>query len=202
MCGISKRDELESIAEEIKKCRKCSLWKTRRNAVPGGGNFGSPVVFIGEAPGHREDLKGRPFVGAAGKILDEVLAKIDISKTEIYITNILKCRPPRNRGPRVIEVETCTPYLNRQLEVIKPRFVVTLGRYSTAYILSRAGLEFDGMTKVRGRIYEANFGGSKVHVLPTFHPAAALYNVQLKGDIETDLQLLKREVEINKKRTV
>lgn len=195
MGDLSRQEEIQTIAEEAKRCRKCGLWKTRRNAVPGEGNPNSPAVLIGEAPGYWEDVKGRPFVGAAGKILDVMLEKINLPRSTIYITNILKCRPPRNRDPRVAEVEACTPYLDRQLEAIIPRFVVTLGRHSTAYLFSRMGLKSSSITKVRGRIFAADLWGSKVSVLPTFHPAAALYNIQLRQDLEKDFQLLKSELE-------
>jgi len=194
MHDTSKQDEIRSIAEEVKKCRKCDLWKTRRNAVPGEGNPDSSVVFIGEAPGYWEDVKGKPFVGAAGKVLDEALEKIRLPRADVYITNILKCRPPGNRDPRTIEAEACTPYLDRQLKVIKPRFIVTLGRHSTAYIFSKIGLKFGGITRVRGRMYEANLYGLKMYVLPTFHPAAALYNIELKTNLVNDLKLLRREL--------
>ena len=195
MGDLPKQDEIQTIAEEAKRCRKCSLWKTRRNAVLGEGNPSSPVVLIGEAPGYWEDMKGRPFVGAAGKVLDVILEKINLPRSTIYITNILKCRPPRNRDPRAAEVEACSPYLDRQLEAIMPRFVVTLGRHSTAYVFSRIGLKSNGITGVRGRVFPADLWGSKVGVLPTFHPAAALYNIQLKEDLEKDFQLLKSELD-------
>lgn len=195
MRDVSKQDEIRIIAEEVRNCRKCSLWKARKYAVPGEGNPNSPVVLIGEAPGYWEDLKGRPFVGAAGKILDEILESICLPRTKIYITNVLKCRPPRNRDPRSAEVEACTPYLDRQLRAIKPRAIVTLGRHSTAYVFSIMGLKSNGITKVRGRIYPTNLYGSKAFVLPTFHPAAALYNVQLREDLEKDFRLLRSELE-------
>ena len=195
MGDLSRQDEIDTIAEEAKRCRKCGLWKTRRNAVPGEGNPNSPVVLVGEAPGYWEDMKGRPFVGAAGKILDEILERINLPRANVYTTNVLKCRPPGNRDPRVAEVEACAPYLDRQLEVIRPRFVVTLGRHSTAYVFSRIGLKSSGITKVRGRIFPADLWDSKVSVLPTFHPAAALYNIQLREELEKDFELLKSELD-------
>jgi len=195
MSDLSGQDEIGIIAEEVKNCRKCHLWKTRRNAVPGEGTPESPVVLIGEAPGHWEDLRGRPFVGAAGEILDEILERVNLPRDAIFIANILKCRPPKNRNPRVAEVKACTPHLDRQLELIRPRFLVTLGRHSSAYVFSKMGLKSEGITKVRGQIHEADFWGSKVYVVPTFHPAGALYNVRLKDDLERDFELLKSELE-------
>ncbi|OYT47358.1 uracil-DNA glycosylase [Candidatus Bathyarchaeota archaeon ex4484_231] len=201
MKETSKQQQLEAIAEEIRKCTKCNLAKTRSKAVPGEGNPDSQVVFIGEAPGYWENVKGKPFVGAAGKILDEVLGKIGISRSEVFITNVLKCRPPMNRDPRKAEVEACIPYLDRQLEVMKPRFIVTLGRHSSAYIFSKIGKPFSSISKVRGKLHVVNLWGSTVYVQPTFHPAAALYNVELKRDLEADLRLLKHELDRLQKRS-
>ena len=193
--ALSRQGEIQKIAEEVRKCRKCSLWQTRRNAVAGEGNLNSPIVLIGEAPGYWEDVRGKPFVGAAGKILDEILERINLPRTKIFITNILKCRPPKNRDPRAAEVKVCASYLDRQIELIKPSLIVTLGRHSTAYVFSRMGMKSEGITKVRGQIFSSDFLDSKVCVLPTFHPAAALYNAQLREDIEHDFQVLKSELE-------
>ena len=190
----NKRYQIEVIAEKIRNCRRCALSKTRTNAVPGDGDADSSVVLIGEAPGYWEDRKGRPFVGAAGKVLDEALEEIGLRRAEIFITNVLKCRPPGNRDPRSEEIQICTPYLDRQLEIIKPRFIVTLGRHSTAYLFSKMNLNFYSITRIHGRIYEARFADWESLVMPTFHPAAALYNVNLRGDIINDLRALRRKM--------
>ena len=190
-----KVEAMRQIVEEILRCRRCNLWRGRRNAVPGEGSLEPLAVFIGEAPGYWEDLKGRPFVGAAGRLLDETLLSVGFSRKDIYITNILKCRPPGNRDPRPEEVKACTPFLDRQLEVIRPKIIVTLGRHSARYILSKAGYTISGITAARGRIYRAIFWDREVHILPTFHPAAALYNVRLRKYLEGDLKLLRRELE-------
>ena len=192
---MSKRHLMDLIDKEVGSCTKCRLSRTRENAVPGEGDLDSKVIFIGEAPGYWEDLKGRPFVGAAGMLLDETLAKSGFSRSEVYITNIVKCRPPRNRDPRPDEIEACTPYLDRQLELIKPRVAVTLGRHSTCYILSKIGHRVSGITRVRGRIFEAELWGSNVRIIPTFHPAAAIYDVKLRDYLEKDFQVLRNELE-------
>ena len=196
ICDKAKNRQIEAIAEEIKNCQRCSLSKIRINPVPGEGNADSSIVLIGEAPGYWEDRKGRPFVGAAGKVLDEVLEKIGIKRTEIFITNVLKCRPPGNRDPRSEEIRACTPFLDRQLEIIKPRFIVTLGRHSTSYLFSKMNLNFDGISKVHGRIYPARFDDWECYVMPTYHPAAALYNVNLKEDLLSDLRRLKKKMNL------
>lgn len=187
-----------AVADEVKACRKCGLWKGRKNAVPGEGNLDATVMFIGEAPGYWEDVKGRPFVGAAGKFLDELLSRGGFSRGEVYITNVVKCRPPGNRDPLPGEIETCTPYLNRQISIIKPKFIVTLGRHAASYILPKAGFETEGITKIHGRVYEANIFGFKVVIIPMYHPAAALYNAKYRDALNRDFQLLRLEIERRK----
>jgi uracil-DNA glycosylase family 4 len=191
---LSNKDLLDAVAAEVIVCTKCDLWKDRVKAVPGVGNPESRVLFIGEAPGQTEDLKGEPFVGAAGKFLDTLLSETGFSRADVFITNVVKCRPPRNRDPRPIEIETCTPYLNRQMSVIKPRFIVTLGNHSTAYILSRAGIPFQSITYARGRVYETSILGMRLAVFATFHPAAALYSARYKEQLEEDFKLIRDEL--------
>jgi DNA polymerase len=191
---LSNKHLLDAVASEVIVCTKCDLWKDRVKAVPGVGNSESRVLFIGEAPGQAEDLKGEPFVGAAGKFLDTLLSETGLLRSDVFITNVVKCRPPRNREPKPHEIETCTPYLNRQMSVIKPRFIVTLGNHSTAYILSKAGLPFQSITQARGRVYEAYILGMKLAVFPVFHPAAALYSPRYKEQLEEDFKLIRDEL--------
>lgn len=130
---------LRELEEEIRRCTKCPLHRHRAKAVPGEGDPNAKVFFIGEAPGRNEDLEGRPFVGAAGKLLNRLLELAGLSRSAVFITNVVKCRPPGNRDPRPEEIEACAPYLDRQLAAVRPDIVVTLGRHSTAYLLGRAG---------------------------------------------------------------
>ncbi len=192
---MPKLDAMEAVEIEVKACRKCELWKQRKNAVPGEGNFDAAVMFIGEAPGYWEDVKGQPFVGAAGKLLDEMLLRVGFSRGEVYITNVVKCRPPENRDPSPSEIKTCTPYLDRQIRIIEPKFIVTLGRHAASYILPKAGFETGSITKIHGRVYEANLLGFKVFVIPMYHPAAALYKAKYKDELDRDFQLLRLELE-------
>ena len=193
---MPKKELMEVVANEVKACRKCQLWKTRSNAVPGEGSLDATTLFIGEAPGYWEDVKGRPFVGAAGKLLDTLLADANLSRSTVYITNVVKCRPPKNRVPSPVEVKTCTPYLNRQIKTIQPEIIVTLGRHATSYVLSEAGVkEVVGITKLRGKIYSAKLFGLSVSVLPTFHPAAVLHNPKYEDPLKHDFQLLKSLIE-------
>jgi DNA polymerase len=152
-------------------------------------------MFIGEAPGQSEDLEGRPFVGAAGKFLGTLLSEIGVSRSDVFICNIVKCRPPRNREPRPIEIQTCTPYLDRQIRIIEPKITVTLGNHSTAYIFSKANLPFNGITMVRGKFYAATILNRQMTVFPTFHPAAALYSAKYKKTSQHDFQLLKKHLQ-------
>jgi len=190
----SKEAALEAVASEVKACRRCSLWKTRRNAVPGDGSPEAKIMFVGEAPGYWEDVKGKPFVGAAGKFLDSLLAEAGLSRSQVFIGNVLKCRPPGNREPAQSEIEACTPFLDRQIVAIQPKIIVTLGNYSTACIFAKAGLPFKGITEARGKFYQANVLGLAVTVFPTLHPAAGLYSAKYKQLLIEDFRLLKAKV--------
>ena len=192
---MSGEELLASVAAEVVICTLCPLSKSRKKAVPGEGDPETRVMLIGEAPGSSEDLQGRPFVGAAGKFLETLLAGIGLSRDEVFICNVVKCRPPGNRSPRPLEVQTCTPYLERQIEIIKPKLLVTLGSCSTAYIFSRAYLPFTGITAVRGKIGRVILHDVSMTIFPTFHPAAALYSAKYREQITADFKLLKEELD-------
>lgn len=172
---------IQEVRERVAKCTLCSLSQTRINAVPGKGSFTSDVVFVGEAPGRSEDKKGEPFVGAAGKKLSIALDSIGISRDEVYITNIVKCRPPENRVPMSNEVETCRNYLDMEIKIINPRVVCVLG--NTAY---RSLLEGNSISKDRGKIIKFK---ERLYFL-TFHPAATIYNQGLFDIFCKDLRRL------------
>jgi uracil-DNA glycosylase family 4 len=187
--GAQKHDDsLEKIAANVRGCPLCKLSRSRMNAVPGEGQLSAKIMFIGEAPGRSEDEKGRPFVGAAGRILDELLKKAGIERSQVFITNIVKCRPPNNRVPKEDELTACRPYLDRQIALIKPKVICILGR--TAYSSLLGG---SSITANRGKIVER--AGQKYFL--TFHPAAVIYNKDLLSALEADLKKL--AVEINKK---
>jgi len=199
---LTLEDKMHKIEEEIKRCTKCSLWKKRTNAVPGEGNYQAEIMFIGEAPGRYEDLQGRPFVGAAGKLLTSLIEDIGLTRADVYITNVVKCRPPNNRDPKPEEISACSPYLVRQISLIKPKLLVTLGRHSTKFILEKIGVKASGITKVRGTLFEGEINGVPVKVLPTYHPAAALYNPALKDTLQADfrkiLEIIKEKNQVKK----
>lgn len=191
---MSSRKLLEIVASQVIVCTKCDFWKGRKNAVPGVGDVRNKVFFVGEAPGQSEDAKGEPFVGAAGEFLNTLLSEIGFSREDVFITNVVKCRPPQNRQPLPVEIATCTPYLERQISIIKPKVIVTLGNHSTAYIFSKAGLSFDGITQVHGKLFETIVLGINLIVFPTFHPAAALYSGDYRKRLIDDFQVLKGEL--------
>jgi len=173
--------EIDSIRSQVISCIKCNLSETRTNAVPGKGNFKAEILFIGEAPGRNEDLKGEPFVGSAGNILSEALASSGLSRDDVYITNVVKCRPPNNRIPLQEEKESCQPYLSKELEIIKPKIICIMG--NTAYGSLLGG---DSITKNRGKIVEKD--GQRYFL--TIHPAAAIYNQELKSVLKADMKSL------------
>lgn len=183
-------DSLEDIEAEIRRCKKCELWKTKTNYVPGEGNSKAELVFIGEAPGREEDRQGRPFVGNAGKLLTEMIEKIGLRREDVFIGNILKCRPPNNRDPLPEEIKACSPYLIRQLDVIKPSVIACLGRYSASFIFSLFGLEFKGISRDRGKVKEVEKWGKKVKLIAIYHPAAVLYRPQLRQTFEEDFSTI------------
>ena len=196
-CSImgSKEVEWRNIVESIKSCNACILHKNRKNAVPGEGSLNATVMFIGEAPGRREDETGRPFVGAAGKLLDELLSRAGLRRAEVFITNVVKCRPPNNRDPREEEVSECSVHTNKIIKLIAPKIIVTLGNHSGRYVFEKlAGMEWYGVSRARGRVYEATILELKVKVIPTYHPAAALYNPKLRTRLENDFDTIGKEL--------
>ncbi len=181
---------LDEIGEEIRRCKRCPLHLTRTNAVPGEGNPRARIVFVGEAPGRNEDLQGRPFVGAAGKLLTELLEKIGLTREEVFITNVVKCRPPNNRDPRPEEISACLPFLERQLRIIDPEVIVALGRHSALTLLKLAGKEERSIMRIRGKVFDVEIFGRRRKIIPTLHPAAALYNPKLRPLLEKDFNEL------------
>ncbi len=172
---------LKELAGRISVCQSCDLAKTRTHAVPGEGNPNADIVFIGEGPGFYEDQQARPFVGPAGKFLDELLGSIGLKRSDVFICNVLKCRPPSNRDPLPGEIAACKPWLDQQVETIGPRVIVTLGRFSMSrYFPGQAISKIHGQPRKLG----------DVTVVPMYHPAAALHQASLRRTIEYDFQKL------------
>lgn len=182
--------KLEEIARVVKECNKCPLHKERKQAVPGVGNENTKIVFIGEAPGRWEDEQGEPFVGRAGRLLNEVLASVGIKREDVFITNVAKCRPPENRRPTREESETCMPYLNMQLDTIAPRVIAPLGAVAGEAMAKKYHLPWTGMMKENGVPQEIMTIFGKVTVLPVIHPAAVLRNPNNRGMLVSAIKKL------------
>lgn len=171
--------ELTQLYAQIRVCQKCDLAKGRTNTVPGEGPENAEIMMIGEAPGFHEDRQGRPFVGAAGNLLDELLATINLKRNEIYICNVLKCRPPQNRDPQPDEMDACKPYLDQQIELIQPKIIITISRFAMArWFADKKISEIHGKPKKFGNLV----------VLPMYHPAAALHQPSLRRVLEEDFK--------------
>jgi uracil-DNA glycosylase family 4 len=162
---------LDALRGEVECCSNCALAETRTKAVFGEGDPGADLMFVGEAPGYHEDQQGRPFVGQAGKLLEQLLASIGMTREQVYIANVLKSRPPNNRDPRPEEIDACRPYLWRQIEIIRPKVICTLGNFSTKLLSG----DQRGITKVHGQPRATEIAGHRLYLYPIFHPAAALY---------------------------
>ena len=177
---------LDRLAAEVAGCEKCLLHRGRTHAVPGEGPEDARIMFVGEAPGFHEDQKGRPFVGAAGQFLDELLASIDLKRDDVFITNVIKCRPPGNRDPLPQEISACEPYLDRQIEIIQPIVVVTLGRFSMARAFPKARISriHGEPRKIDGIVY-----------YPMYHPAAALHRPSLRSTVADDMRRIPDVIE-------
>ena len=184
--------QLSDLDQEIRVCQRCILAQSRTNAVPGEGPEDAAMMFIGEGPGFHEDRQGRPFVGAAGQYLDELLDRIGLKRANVYIANVIKCRPPANRDPGPEEVEACRPYLDRQIELIRPRLVITLGRFSMARYFPGASI-----SRIHGQPKRM---GSVIYY-PMFHPAAALHQPKWRAVVDEDFaripELLARLQDVN-----
>lgn len=179
-------EELIRLHKRILRCRKCELFKDRTNAVPGEGNPHTGILIIGEAPGKSEDIQGRPFVGRAGKVLTEILTEAGIEREDVFITNIIKCRPPGNRVPKQKEVEACRDFLHRQVELIEPALLVALGQSAFRTLTGIKGK----MEDHHGKIYD--YAGCRT--LVTYHPAGVIYNRKLRPDMVRDIKSIKKIV--------
>jgi uracil-DNA glycosylase family 4 len=178
---VNPEQELQTVADEVVVCQNCILHRSRKNAVPGEGPADAELMFIGEGPGFHENEQGRPFVGAAGRFLEELLASIDLSREQVFICNVIKCRPPGNRDPQQDEIQACSEYLDRQIRAINPKVIITLGRFSMARYFPKVRISaIHGQPRmVDGRL-----------ILPMYHPAAALHQPSLRRVVEEDFARL------------
>jgi len=191
--ALNRRAELAAYATETSACTRCRLSAGRTQVVFGVGNPAADLMFVGEAPGFHEDKQGYPFVGQAGKLLDKLLAGIGLTRDAVYIANVIKCRPPGNRDPQPDEIEACESHLFRQIEIIEPKLIATLGNFATKLLSGKP----QGITRVHGQEQQATLGGNVVTLYPLYHPAAALYTPAMLATLEHDFarlpELLGRE---------
>ncbi len=194
----TKITQLKKIKDEIVALRESPLYEYRvqNNNVPaiGEGSYDARIMFIGEAPGKNEAKTGKPFCGASGRILDELLASAKLKREDVYITNIVNDRPPENRDPSPKEIELYGPFLERQINVIGPKIIATLGRFSMKYIMEKFGLEsqLDTIGKIHGKVFEIDLPYGKVKIIPLYHPAVVVYNAKTKDELKKDFRMLVR----------
>jgi DNA polymerase len=188
--------------EYIRLVKETEICKNCTNIVVGKGNLDADILFVGEAPGKNEDLEGIPFVGRAGKNLDELLAKVGLSLEDVYIANILKCRPPQNRDPFPDEIKAHTPWLIEQIKKMKPKVICSLGNYATKFFLADGNVDLmekqPGITSVHGKVRKIEFLGLKIKLIPLFHPAAIIYKQALLPLWEKDMETVKKEIQEGK----
>jgi len=185
-----KLQRMRRLRDRADACTLCGLSGSRTHAVVGSGSLDAHIVLVGEAPGRKEDESGLPFVGSAGKLLDRLLAEAGLSREDVFITNVVKCRPPGNRRPKRAEVEPCEPYLEGQLSIIRPRVVAPMGNSPLAYFQGRYGLPREVVGEVHGEAFSVKESWGEVTLMPLYHPAAAIYNRRLLQELEEDMRKL------------
>jgi len=192
-------DELRSIRDDVVQCTQCDLHKSRTNPVVGSGDHNADILIIGEAPGAEEDKKAMPFIGPAGKVLDKMLNHISLKREDVYITNIIKCRPPLNADPTQEQKNECSSYLIRQIEAIKPKIIVCLGNHATKSIMDLFGLEskVEPISRIHGKLFQTDpvLFPDGIKVMPVYHPAAMLHNPPLAQELRQDFKKLKAAIE-------
>jgi DNA polymerase len=180
--ATERRELLKAVYEEARGCVRCQLHETRTQVVFGSGNADADLMFVGEAPGANEDRMGLPFVGQAGKLLDKLLGEIGLDRTDVFVCNVLKCRPPGNRDPQPNEIEACEDYLHRQVELIEPNVICTLGNFATKLLRG----DSTGISRLHGHVQEQTIGARRVRLYPLYHPAAALYTPSTLNALRAD----------------
>ena len=200
MTKEEKFEAMKKIRDDVVSFKKSPLCELRIKEgylpVIGEGSHDAEIMFIGEAPGKNEALTGRPFCGASGRILDELLGHIKLDRKDVYVANILKDRPPANRDPKPEEIEMYTPFLDRQIEIIEPKVIATLGRFSMNYIMKKFDLDFEiePISKIHGKKFQADTSYGTISVVPLFHPAVAVYDASRKDELKKDFEVLKELV--------
>ena len=186
--------QMKILSNTILHCSKCILSKTRKNVVIGSGAIPSQILFIGEAPGSQENLQGIPFVGRAGKFFEILLNSINLERNDVYVTNILKCRPPKNRNPKFSEINHCTPYLEKQIDIIKPEILAPMGNFAARYCCKKYHIPIQNISSLHGKKFSISTKSFSGILIPLYHPAAAVYNPNLKDIMIQDFQQIKNQL--------
>jgi DNA polymerase len=187
---MNKVTEMSKINEQVERCNNCELCKKIRKKVMGEGNLDTFIVFVGEAPGAEEDKKGQPFIGKAGRLLDNLFEKVELSRNDVYITNLVKCRPPNNRRPYRTEIEECNNYLEKELEVVRPSILSPMGNTAVRYFNEKFGLGSKSIGEIHGTRYKLSTSWGLIDMVPLYHPAAAIYRRNLFSELLDDLSLI------------
>jgi uracil-DNA glycosylase len=193
--SVVDQEKYRFLTNEILTCTKCRLSGGRTHAVPGEGPVPCRLMFVGESPGEKEDRSGRPFAGRAGGVLQDLLISIDLSREEVYITSILKCRPPGNRDPRSDEIASCRPYLIRQIALLRPSVIVSMGRFSAAVIMDQFGMRSGRISEIHGHTFRTETPYGSLFLFPVYHPAVVTHNPRLRDDLIRDFRKLKNVLE-------
>ncbi len=191
MSILDKQKTIDDLRTKIAACTRCSLHETRSNTVPGEGSVDARIMFIGEAPGRNEDLQGKPFVGRAGDVFDKLLASVSLTRDDIYLCNILKCRPPNNRNPLASEIAACVGSLDIQIRTVNPDVIGTLGNFATSYVFEKFKLAPVKISQVAGQVFEVDTEWGPKKIVPVFHPAVATYNVHKIDELIEHFQAFK-----------
>ena len=189
-----KNSKIKKLGAEILNCRKCELWKTRNKPLVGDGSINAQILMVGESPGYHEDIIGKAFVGEAGKVLDQSLEVIDLKREQIYITNVLKCHPPKNHNPNRQQIDSCIGYLYRQIEIIKPKIIMSLGKFASKEMFAKFNLDFTRISELHGKIFEIETDFGKIKIIPLYHPAVACYHNEMIEVIKEDFMKIRDEL--------
>jgi uracil-DNA glycosylase len=184
----AKSEIMTHLSGEVFRCNKCPLFKSRKNPLVGEGSLDAEIMMIGEAPGYHEDLQGKAFIGKAGTILDQLLKHVHLLRQDLYITNILKCHPQQNHNPTFQEIKACESYLYRQIKIICPKIIITLGKFATQTLFSKVSLPFSKISEIHGKIFEIKASYGTVKILPHYHPSVACYNLSMLDTLKQDFE--------------
>lgn len=188
---MTKQKQINQLTSQIQNCQKCPLYKTRNQPLVGDGSINSQILIIGEAPGYYENLSGKAFQGSSGKIFDQLLNLINLKREDVYIANVLKCHPPKNHNPRPEEIKACINYLYQQIKIIKPKIILTLGKFASENIFEKCHLKFSKITQMHGQIFKIKTSYGNTKIVPLYHPARACYNNNMQSILKKDFLKIK-----------